>query len=74
MFGKSAFVIAVASALVVPVINGCQASFHAGSEPAAAPTPTPRRRPRPLRRLPRRPQRLRRRPPRAPARPQWSSR
>ena len=41
MFGKSAFVIAVASALVVPVINGCQASFHAGSEPAAAPTPTP---------------------------------
>ncbi|HYQ43074.1 MAG TPA: OmpA family protein [Polyangiaceae bacterium] len=41
MFRKSAFVIAVASALVVPAINGCQASFHAGNEPAAAPTPTP---------------------------------
>jgi len=38
MFGKSAFVIALASAVVVPALSGCQASFHAGSEPAAAPT------------------------------------
>ncbi|HYQ30977.1 MAG TPA: OmpA family protein [Polyangiaceae bacterium] len=38
MFGKSAFVIALASAVVVPALTGCQASFHAGSEPAAAPT------------------------------------
>ena len=41
MFGKSAFVIALASAIVVPALSGCQASFHAGSEPAAAPTPAP---------------------------------
>jgi OOP family OmpA-OmpF porin len=41
MFGKSAFVIALASAVVVPALSGCQASFHAGSEPAAAPTPAP---------------------------------
>ncbi|HET7541425.1 MAG TPA: OmpA family protein [Polyangiaceae bacterium] len=38
MVGKSAFVIALASAVVLPAIYGCQASFHAGSEPAAAPT------------------------------------
>ena len=39
MFGKSAFVIALASAaLVVPALSGCHASFQAGSEPAAAPT------------------------------------
>lgn len=38
MFGKSAFLIAFASAVVVPALTGCQASFHAGSEPAAAPT------------------------------------
>ena len=41
MVGKSAFVIALASALVVPALFGCQASFHTGSEPAAAPTPAP---------------------------------
>jgi len=42
MFGKSAFVIALASAaLVVPALTGCQASFKAGSEPAAAPPPAP---------------------------------
>ena len=41
MFGKSAIVIALASALVVPALYGCQASFHAGSEPATAPTPAP---------------------------------
>jgi len=39
MFGKSAFVIALASAaLMVPALSGCHASFQAGSEPAAAPT------------------------------------
>ena len=39
MFGKSAFVIALASAaLVAPALSGCHASFQAGSEPAAAPT------------------------------------
>jgi len=39
MFGKSAFVIALAgAALVVPALSGCHASFQAGSEPAAAPT------------------------------------
>src|SRR5450432_1581598 len=39
MFGKSAFVIALASAaLVVSALSGCHASFQAGSEPAAAPT------------------------------------
>jgi OOP family OmpA-OmpF porin len=44
MFGKSAFVIALASAaLVTSALSGCKgsASFNAGSEPAAAPTPTP---------------------------------
>jgi OmpA-OmpF porin, OOP family len=41
MFGKSAFVIALASAVVVPALSGCHASFQAGSEPAAAPTPPP---------------------------------
>jgi OOP family OmpA-OmpF porin len=42
MFGKSAFVIALASAaLVAPALSGCHASFQAGSEPAAAPTPAP---------------------------------
>lgn len=43
MFGKSAFVIALAgAALVVPTLSGCHASFQAGSEPAAAPaTPAP---------------------------------
>jgi OmpA-OmpF porin, OOP family len=44
MFGKSAFVIAIASAaLVVPALSGCKgsASFNAGTEPAAAPTPAP---------------------------------
>jgi len=44
MFGKSAFVIALASAaLVASALSGCKgsASFNAGSEPAAAPTPTP---------------------------------
>ncbi|HWZ92281.1 MAG TPA: hypothetical protein VNW92_25630, partial [Polyangiaceae bacterium] len=44
MFGKSAFVIALASAtLVASALTGCKgsASFNAGSEPAAAPTPTP---------------------------------
>jgi len=41
MFGKSAFVIALASAVVVPALNGCHASFQAGSEPAAAPAPAP---------------------------------
>ena len=41
MFGKSAFVIALASAVVVPALSGCHASFQAGSEPAAAPTPAP---------------------------------
>jgi OOP family OmpA-OmpF porin len=39
MFGKSAFVIALASAaLVAPALSACHASFQAGSEPAAAPT------------------------------------
>ena len=39
MFGKSAFVIALASAaLGVTALSGCHASFQAGSEPAAAPT------------------------------------
>jgi len=39
MFGKSAFVIALASAaLVTAALSGCHASFQAGSEPAAAPT------------------------------------
>jgi len=44
MLGKSAFVIALASAaLVASALSGCKgsASFNAGSEPAAAPTPTP---------------------------------
>ena len=41
MFGKSAFVIALASAVVVPALSGCHASFQAGSEPAAAPPPPP---------------------------------
>ncbi|HEY0469894.1 MAG TPA: OmpA family protein [Polyangiaceae bacterium] len=41
MFGKSAFVIALAGAVVAPALYGCQASFHAGSEPAAAPAPAP---------------------------------
>ncbi|MEI9940028.1 MAG: OmpA family protein [Pseudomonadota bacterium] len=42
MFGKSAFVIALASAaLVVPALTGCHASFQAGSEPAAAPPAPP---------------------------------
>jgi OOP family OmpA-OmpF porin len=44
MFGKSAFVIALASAaLVASALSACKgsASFNAGSEPAAAPTPTP---------------------------------
>jgi OmpA-OmpF porin, OOP family len=42
MFGKTAFVIALAgAAFVAPVLTGCTASFKAGSEPAAAPTPTP---------------------------------
>jgi OOP family OmpA-OmpF porin len=42
MFGKSAFVIALASAaFVAPALSGCTASFKAGSEPAAAPTPAP---------------------------------
>jgi len=39
MLGKSAFVIALASAaFVAPALSGCHASFQAGSEPAAAPT------------------------------------
>ena len=42
MFGKSAFVIALASAaLMAPALSACHASFQAGSEPAAAPTPAP---------------------------------
>jgi OmpA-OmpF porin, OOP family len=44
MFGKSAFVIVLASAaLVGSALSGCKgsASFNAGSEPAAAPTPAP---------------------------------
>jgi OOP family OmpA-OmpF porin len=42
MFGKTAFVIALASAaFVAPALSGCTASFKAGSEPAAAPTPAP---------------------------------
>jgi OmpA-OmpF porin, OOP family len=41
MFGKSAFVIAIASAVVVPALTGCHASFQAGSEPAAAPPAPP---------------------------------
>ena len=43
MFGKSAFVMGlVSAALVVSALSGCKgsASFNAGSEPAAAPTPT----------------------------------
>ncbi|MEI9951494.1 MAG: OmpA family protein [Pseudomonadota bacterium] len=39
MFAKSAFVIALASAVVVPALSGCHASFQAGSEAAAAPPP-----------------------------------
>jgi len=41
MFAKSAFVIALASAVVVPAVSGCHASFNAGSETPAAPTPPP---------------------------------
>jgi OOP family OmpA-OmpF porin len=42
MFGKTAFVIALASAaFVAPALSGCTASFKAGTEPAAAPTPAP---------------------------------
>ena len=41
MLRKSAFVIALASAIAVPALYGCQASFQAGSEPAAAPAATP---------------------------------
>jgi len=41
MLRKSAFVIALASAIVVPALSGCHASFQAGSEPAAAPAATP---------------------------------
>ncbi len=42
MFGKSAFVIALAgAAVVVSSLSACTASFKAGSEPAAAPTPAP---------------------------------
>jgi OOP family OmpA-OmpF porin len=42
MFGKSAFVIALAgAAFVAPALSGCTASFKAGSEAAAAPTPAP---------------------------------
>ena len=39
MFGKSAYVIALASAaFVAPALTACHASFQAGSEAAAAPT------------------------------------
>jgi len=39
MFGKSAYVIALASAaFVAPALSACHASFQAGSEAAAAPT------------------------------------
>lgn len=42
MFGKSAFVIALAgAAVVVSSLSACTASFKAGSEAAAAPTPAP---------------------------------
>jgi len=41
MFRKSAFVIALASALAVPALYGCQASFKAGSEEPATPPPAP---------------------------------
>ena len=42
MFGKTAFVIALAgAAFVAPALSGCTASFKAGSEAAAAPTPAP---------------------------------
>jgi OOP family OmpA-OmpF porin len=41
MFGKSAFVIALASAaFVAPALSGCTASFKAGAE-ATTPTPAP---------------------------------
>jgi OmpA-OmpF porin, OOP family len=41
MLAKSAFVIALASAVVVPAVSGCQASFKAGSEQPATPPPAP---------------------------------
>ncbi len=41
MIGKSAFVIGLVAAFVLPALSGCTASFKAGSDAAAAPTTPP---------------------------------